>query len=191
MKTHGLLFAVIAVLLLNSVGCTGFRAGAFIGLNPVGVLCGNVLTIKDGQHYRYLSDEKDGIEDNVTTYMVKPVGTIHENVKFGIRPIPIHGMYVHRIEWRRGVGDRWHRVGYHEHGDNPYAFAVSRQSIGATQVELRIIYRYAVLVPSEIEGTVVVGSEMPDPYVVLDQDIVHRYLIPVTFVSRYCDLRRH
>jgi len=178
----------IVLLIVTGTGCTGFRGGAFLSLNPVGLVCGSTITIKDGDMYRYLSDDKVGTEDNFTTWVVKPISTTARKVKLGVRPSSPYGMYVLRVEFRRSPEDKWRKARYHKSGQNPYALSISRKAIGSVQVEIRIIYRNTVAIPLERGGSVVVDSEPASKRVITPDDIIHRFLVPITFVNNICDL---
>ncbi len=188
-KNHFSFFVFVfgAALLLQ--GCAGgIRGFAAIGINPVGLFCGTTLTIKDGQYYRYLSDEQISEEGNLTTYAVKPIGTIRRRLDFGVRPDPPHGMFVYRVEWRNSQHDHWREIGHQRHGDNPYQFSMGRRAIGSIQAEVRVIYRYATVAPSTSGDMVIVNSTPEDRNTINPDDKIVHYLIPITFAHSYCDL---
>ncbi len=185
---RNIMFFSVCSLLLVTSGCAGFQTGAFVSLNPIGLVCGTTLTIKDGDMYRYLSDEQVETIGNVTTYVVKPISTTGRRVALGVRPSPPYGMYVLRVEYRTMPQEHWKQARHHTRGQNPYQFAIGRKAMGNFQVEVKIVYRNAVAIPLEKEGTMVVESEPPDNKVVTSDDRIDRYLIPIKFARDLCDL---
>ncbi|MDD5342191.1 MAG: hypothetical protein PHH01_03655 [Patescibacteria group bacterium] len=189
MKASSLFFACMVCVLAGTIsGCTVIRGGLYVGFNPVGAICGKVLTIKDGSGYRYLGDEKISTDGNTTTWAISQIATLDRGVHFGIRPRTLYGMYIWRVEWRQADGE-WHRIRFQNYQANPYEFTANRKAIGACQIEMRIIYRLATATPDCIDGTVIIGSDEPEHDIIVESDVVHHYLIPITFLSRYCDLR--